>query len=78
MRSIIQRGIARGDVRADVDIELLTAMINGSFYFRSIIEHKGLDHRAADYVADLVSAAVAPPTAASRRGSATATGGREK
>ena len=46
MRAIIQRGIARGEVRADVDIELLTAMINGSFYFRSIIEHKGLDDRA--------------------------------
>ena len=73
MRAVIQRGIARGDVRADVDIELLTAMINGSFYFRSIIEHKGLDHRAADFVADLISTAVAPPTPASRGPSAAAT-----
>lgn len=77
MRAIIQRGIARGDVRADVDIELLTAMINGSFYFRSIIEHKGLDHRAAGFVADLVDTAVAPPTLASQRASSTATGSRQ-
>ncbi|MFC0454133.1 TetR/AcrR family transcriptional regulator [Rhodococcus jostii] len=60
MRIIIQRGIARGDVRPDVDIELLTAMINGSFYYRSIIEHKGLDDRAAEFVADIVTSAVAP------------------
>ncbi|MFD9667147.1 TetR/AcrR family transcriptional regulator [Rhodococcus sp. NPDC059968] len=60
MRMIIQRGIARGDVRPDVDIELLTAMINGSFYYRSIIEHKGLDNRAAEYVADIVTVSVAP------------------
>ncbi len=63
MRIIIQRGIARGDVRPDVDIELLTAMINGSFYYRSIIEHKGLDNRAAEYVADIVTVAVAPHSA---------------
>ncbi|HEY5853958.1 MAG TPA: TetR/AcrR family transcriptional regulator [Aldersonia sp.] len=60
MRTIIQRGIARGDVRPDVDIELLTAMINGSFYYRSIIEHKGLDNRAAEYVADIITVSVAP------------------
>ena len=77
MRTIIQRGIARGDVRADVDIELLTAMINGSFYFRSIIEHKGLDHRAADFVADLVNTAVAPPTPDSQGASTAATRGRQ-
>ena len=77
MRTIIQRGIARGDVRADVDIELLTAMINGSFYFRSIIEHKGLDHRAADFVADLVNTAVAPPTPDSQGPSTAATRGRQ-
>jgi len=77
MRRIIQRGIARGDVRADVDIELLTAMINGSFYFRSIIEHKGLDHRAADFVADLINTAVAPPTPASQEPSAAATRRRQ-
>ena len=76
MRAIIQRGIARGDVRADVDIELLTAMINGSFYFRSIIEHKGLDDRAADFVADLVTTAVAPPAPDSKRPATTATGDR--
>jgi len=77
MRTIVQRGIARGDVRADVDIELLTAMINGSFYFRSIIEHKGLDHRAADFVADLVNTAVAPPTPDSQGASTAATRGRQ-
>lgn len=76
MRTIIQRGIARGDVRADVDIELLTAMINGAFYFRSIIEHKGLDHRAAHFVADLVNTAVAPPVPASKHPTPTATGVR--
>ena len=77
MRTIIQRGIARGDVRADVDIELLTAMINGSFYFRSIIEHKGLDHRAADFVADVIDTAVAPPTPASQELTASATPRRQ-
>ena len=76
MRTIIQRGIARGDVRADVDIELLTAMINGSFYFRSIIEHKGLDDRAADLVADFATSAVAPPAPESKRPTRTATGDR--
>jgi AcrR family transcriptional regulator len=76
MRAIIQRGIARGDVRADVDIELLTATINGSFYFRSIIEHKGLDDRAADLVADFATSAVAPPAPESKRPTRTATGDR--
>ncbi|WP_371795097.1 TetR/AcrR family transcriptional regulator [Streptomyces sp. NBC_01718] len=60
MRLIIQRGIARGEVRPDVDVELLTAMINGSFYYRTIIEHKGVDERSVEFVAATIVAAVTP------------------
>jgi len=60
MRRIIQRGIARGEVRPDIDIDLLTAMINGGFYYRSIIEQKGLDEQAVAFVTDVVLAGVTP------------------
>ncbi|WP_328535594.1 TetR/AcrR family transcriptional regulator [Streptomyces sp. NBC_00344] len=62
MRLIIQRGIARGEVRPDTDVELLAAMINGSFYYRSIIEQKGVDERSVEFVVGMIMAAVPPGT----------------
>ncbi|WP_371795108.1 TetR/AcrR family transcriptional regulator [Streptomyces sp. NBC_01718] len=60
MRLIIQRGIARGEVRPDTDVDMLTAMINGSFYYRTIIEQKGVDERSVQFVVDTIMAAVPP------------------
>ncbi|MGW6459663.1 TetR/AcrR family transcriptional regulator, partial [Streptomyces sp. NPDC055078] len=61
MRVIVRRGIARGEVRPDVDVELLTAMINGSFYYRTIVEHKEVDEHSVAFVTDTIVAAVTSP-----------------
>jgi|SRR5579862_1893680 len=50
---VIQRGIARGDLRADADIELATDLLVGPVYFRLMFGGV-LDHDFAERVVDNV------------------------
>jgi hypothetical protein len=50
---IIDRGVARGDLRLDVDRELATELLVGPVYFRLMFGGT-LDHRTAERVVDSV------------------------
>jgi AcrR family transcriptional regulator len=59
LRRIIQRGIARGDVRPDVDTYVLESLIAGAIA-RGIITQRALSPIAIEHVARLLTVAVAP------------------
>jgi AcrR family transcriptional regulator len=57
-RKILARGIARGDVRADVDVQAAATLIAAPLVFRLVIEQQLPDERIADDLADLIVRAV--------------------
>jgi AcrR family transcriptional regulator len=59
LRQLIQRGLARGDVRTDVDIYALESLIAG-VVARSVIVQRPFTQAAVDHMAEMLSAAVAP------------------
>ncbi len=61
VRNVIQRGIARGDVRPDVDGHALETLIAG-VVARSVVAQHSMSTATVDAVADLVARAVLPET----------------
>lgn len=57
-RRIIERGIARGDVRPEVDVDSVTTLIAASLIFRLVAELREPDAFLVDQVVDLVGRAV--------------------
>jgi AcrR family transcriptional regulator len=53
-RAIIQRGKARGEIRADIDPEVLLDALYGPLYFRLLIGHAPLTPSYADKLVNLV------------------------
>ncbi|MFG3301822.1 TetR/AcrR family transcriptional regulator [Micromonospora chersina] len=60
-RKILERGIARGDVRAGVDVRTAATMVAAPMIFRLVIEQQLPDERFAADVAELVARAVGSP-----------------
>jgi len=60
IRQVIQRGIARGDVRPDVDIFALETLIAG-VVSRTVILQKTFTQPTIDEIVGLISTAFAPP-----------------
>ncbi|MFB7037491.1 MULTISPECIES: TetR/AcrR family transcriptional regulator [unclassified Streptomyces] len=58
-RNILERGIARGDVRADTDVRAVATMVAAPLVFRLVGEVEPPDEGLVDTVVDLVSRAVA-------------------
>ncbi|MEU2930999.1 TetR/AcrR family transcriptional regulator [Streptomyces sp. NPDC007251] len=58
-RVILERGIERGDVRADVDVTAASTLVAAPLVFRLLGEQEPLDGRFVDEVVDLVARAVA-------------------
>lgn len=48
IRSIFERGQARGEVRANADVDFAVDTISGSVWFRLLLGHQALDNRFAD------------------------------
>jgi AcrR family transcriptional regulator len=63
VRTLFERAIARGEVRDDVDIELITDMLVGPVLYRFMIEGDDLRPAAerAPLVLDLLLAGLSPP-----------------
>ncbi|MBV1855175.1 TetR/AcrR family transcriptional regulator [Catellatospora tritici] len=57
-RNILERGIARGDVRADVDVRAATTLVASPLLFRLVIEQQLPDERFAADLADMIARAV--------------------
>jgi AcrR family transcriptional regulator len=53
-REVIKRGVERGEIRNDVDPEVLVDALYGPIYFRLLAEHAPLTQRFADELAELV------------------------
>jgi len=55
-RTVLQRAIERGEVRADVDVDLVIDVIGGATTFRLLQGHAPLNRRFADALVELVLA----------------------
>jgi hypothetical protein len=60
-REILERGIARGDVRAEVDVDSVTTLIAAALTFRLVAELRLPDSLLVEQVVDLVAGAVQAP-----------------
>uniref|UniRef100_A0AAU2VHY5 TetR/AcrR family transcriptional regulator n=1 Tax=Streptomyces sp. NBC_00008 TaxID=2903610 RepID=A0AAU2VHY5_9ACTN len=58
-RHLLERGVARGDVRADVDVPAAATLVAASLVFRMVGEQQLPDEELVDSVVDLISRAVA-------------------
>ena len=69
VRRLVERGIERGDLRADTDIELLHELLFGPVYYRLLLSGSPLDRNLAARIVDSVLPAFAAHPA-SRKASA--------
>jgi len=68
---VLRRGIDRGDIRPDIDLELVLDLLIGSVFYRGLLSGGRLDHDVAELVVDYVMAGIAPrtgPTATPSKG----------
>lgn len=58
MREAFGRAVARGEARADLDVELILDMLTGPFYYRTLFGHARISyrmaHEAVEYVLRIV------------------------
>lgn len=59
VRRLIERGIERGDLRPDTDVELAHELLFGPVYYRLLLSGAPLDRRLADRIVDAVLPAIA-------------------
>jgi AcrR family transcriptional regulator len=60
VRRLLERGIDRGDIRADADIELAHELLFGPVYYRLLLSGAPLDKRLAERIVDAVLPVLAP------------------
>jgi AcrR family transcriptional regulator len=58
LRTAVQRGVERGELRADTDPDLVVDALLGTAWYRLLLEHAPLDRQAAAALVDLVLAGV--------------------
>jgi AcrR family transcriptional regulator len=61
VRRLIERGIERGDLRADTNIELTHELLFGPVYYRLLLSGSPLDKGLATRIVDAVLPALRPP-----------------
>jgi hypothetical protein len=57
---VLRRGVERGDLRPDLDVELALDVIGGPLFYRLLITGGPLDEQLAEGVADLILRGFAP------------------
>ena len=60
LRQVLERGIARGDLRADLDFELALDVLGGALFYRLLITGGPIDAQLAEGVAELILRGFAP------------------
>jgi AcrR family transcriptional regulator len=60
LSEVLARGVERGDLRPDLDIELALDVLGGPLFYRLLITGGPIDERLAEGVADLVLRGFAP------------------
>jgi AcrR family transcriptional regulator len=67
-RTILERGVGRGELRGDTDLDLVIDMIYGPVYHRVLLTGLPVDDRFIDGLVSNVMAAIAAPTQPSAAG----------
>jgi AcrR family transcriptional regulator len=67
LSEVLRRGIERGDLRPDLDVELALDVLGGPLFYRLLITGGPIDERLAEGVADLVLRGFAPDAAKSTK-----------
>src|SRR3954468_1434869 len=60
LRTVLERGAARGDLRADLDVELALDVLGGPLFYRLLITGGPVDESLAETVAELILRGFAP------------------
>jgi AcrR family transcriptional regulator len=60
LRTVLDRGVARGDLRAGLDVELALDVLGGPLFYRLLITGGPIDDALAEGIADLVVRGFAP------------------
>jgi len=60
LSEVLRRGVERGDLRPDLDLELALDVLGGPLFYRLLVTGGQLDERLAEGVADLVVRGFAP------------------
>ena len=69
IQRVVERGIARGDLRPDTDHELVNELVFGPVYYRLLLSGAPLEQGLAERIVAAVLPALAPETRTSRGGS---------
>jgi AcrR family transcriptional regulator len=75
LAQVIQRGIARGDLRPDTQTEILHEFLLGPVFYRLLLSGGSLDEGLAARLVDELLAGLGPRPSARKLGTATATPG---
>jgi AcrR family transcriptional regulator len=62
LRSVLERGVARGDLSADMDFELALDVLGGPLFYRLLVTGGPIDDGLARGVAELILRGFAPTT----------------
>lgn len=60
MREAIERARVRGEVRNDLDVELLLDMLTGPFYFRTLFGHASMSRQNTEQIVDCMLRVINP------------------
>jgi AcrR family transcriptional regulator len=60
MRAAIERARARGEVRNDLDVELVLDMLTGPFYFRTLFGHASMSRENTERIVDCMLRVINP------------------
>jgi AcrR family transcriptional regulator len=60
LRAVLDRGVARGDLRADLDVELALDVLGGAVFYRLLITGGPLDRQLVEGIAELTLRGFAP------------------
>jgi AcrR family transcriptional regulator len=69
LREVFKRGIGRGDLRRDLDVELALDVLGGPLFYRLMITGGPIDARLASNVVELILRGFAPATLGATRAS---------
>lgn len=58
VRALVQRGIGRGELPLDVDVELICDIVFGTMWYRLLFDHAPLDKDAAERLANAAAGVV--------------------
>ena len=67
MREASERARVRGEVRIDLDVELLLDMLTGPFYFRTLFGHASMKRKNTEQIVDCILRVIKPDNIAAER-----------